>query len=123
MPGDVRERLLGDAVEDQLLLLRQRQAGLESALDPDARLIVKGCRQRREGAAQPEVLECLGAERADDAPDVLRSAPSGLAQLVEILAKLLGDPRGEGFNLEHDDGERLADFVVPLARDPLTLAL
>ena len=39
------------------------------------------------------------------------------------LAKLLGDPRGEAFDLEHDARERLADLVVQLARDPLTLAL
>ena len=123
VPGDVRDRLLGDAVEDQLLLLRQRQAGLEPAFDPDAGLVVKGCRQCREGAGQPEVLECLGSERTDDPPYVLGAAARGLAQLFEILAKLFGDPRGEAFDLEHDARERLADLVVQLARHTLTLAL
>ena len=84
---------------------------------------MKRCRQRGQGAGQPEVLKCLGAERANDAPDVLGSAARGLAQLVELLAKLVGDPRGEALDLEHDARERLADLVVQLARHPLPLAL
>ena len=47
---------------------------------------------------------------------VSRSSSSCVAQLV-------GDVGGEAFDLEHHAGERLADLVVQLARDPPPLGL
>ena len=123
MSGDVGERLLRDAVEDQLLLIRQRQARLQRAFHPDAGLVVKRRRQCRQGAGQPEVFECLGAQPSHDPADVLGAAARGLPQLVELVAQLLGDLRRQPFDLQHDAGQGLADLVVELAGDAPALTL
>ena len=87
------------------------------ACSPNAR------RERGQGALQAEVLERFGSQLPGDPADVLGAAAGGLAQLVELLAQLVRDARGEPFDLEHDTGERLADLVVELAGDPAALSL
>ena len=72
---------------------------------------------------QPEILERFGAQPACDPAHLLGAMASGLAKLVELVSELVRDLAGQSFDLEHDAGERLADLVVQLARDPLALAL
>jgi hypothetical protein len=39
------------------------------------------------------------------------------------MAVASGDDPGKPFHLEHDTGQRLADLIVKLARDPASLGL
>ena len=54
-------------------------------------------------------------------PPRRRAARSRAA--LELIAQLVGDAGGEPFDLQHHAGERLADLVVQLTRDPLALGL
>ena len=121
--GDVRQRFLRDAIDDELLILRQRQRGLEASLDLHLRLIAERGRQGGQRALQAEILERFGTQLPRDAANVLGAAAGGFAQLVELVPQVVRDPRGQPFDLQHGAGERLADLVVQLAGDPAALAL
>ena len=79
--------------------------------------------QGGEGALQPQLLQRVRAQPARDPAHLLGAVPGRLAQLVELAAQLVGDARGEPFDLQDDAGQGLADFVVQLARDPPALGL
>src|SRR5688572_25829930 len=91
--------------------------------DLDLRLLAERCGERRERALEAQILERLGPQPARDAADLLRAVTCGLAQLVELIAELVGDRGGQTLDLKHHAGQRLADLVVELARDPTPLAL
>ena len=92
-------------------------------VDADVRLLAECSGECRERALQPEVFERLGPELPGDSADVLGALAGRLAQLVELGPEVIRDPRGEAFDLEHHAGQRLADLVVELARDPASLTL
>jgi hypothetical protein len=67
---------------------------------------------------RPRSSSASGAQPARDAADLLGAVSRGFAQLVELVAQLVGDYGRESLDLEHHAGERLADFVVKLSGDP-----
>ena len=123
MAGDVGQRLLRDAVDDELDLGRHIDVLRQPAQHGDAGVALEPARQRGERAVQAELLQRVGAQPARDPPHLLGAVTRGLAQLLELVAQLLGDARGEPFDLQHHAGQRLADLVVQLARDPPALGL
>jgi hypothetical protein len=113
--GDVGQGLLRHAVHDELLLLRERNRGIQLPLDPDSRLLAERRRQRGERALQTQVLERLGAQLTSDPAHVLGVDAGRFPQLVELLAQVCRDPRGQRLDLQHHAGQRLADRRAPPA--------
>ena len=64
VPRDVGQRLLRDTVDDELLLLRERQAALQAPLHAHRRLLAERRGQRRQRALQAEILERLRPQSA-----------------------------------------------------------
>jgi hypothetical protein len=124
VPGDVRQRLLRDPVDDELLLLGERQAEcLDSPVDAQARLVADRRGQRGERALQPEVLERLRAQPACDPPHLLRAVAGGLAQLVELVPEVIGHRGRKPLDLQHHARQRPADLIMKLPGDPPPLTL
>jgi hypothetical protein len=121
--SNVRERLLGDAVHDQLLLAVQAEVRLEGALEGDACLTHERRGERREGALQPQVLQRLRAQSRRYALDVRCAGTCRLTQLLQLLAELSWSVCGHSLDLQHDRREDLTNLVVKLARNALTLSL
>ena len=124
VPGDVRQRLLRDAVDHELLLLATAAATARAAARPAccacspnevASAASALCNPRSSSASG---RSCRAMRRTSSVPlrAVSRSSSSCVPQLV-------GDPRGQPFDLQHGAGQRLADLVVQLAGDPAALAL
>jgi anti-sigma factor RsiW len=61
VPRDVRERLLGDPVDHELLLLGQWQVRVEAPDDADLSPFPDPARKRRERALESQILEGLWA--------------------------------------------------------------
>ena len=68
---DIGQRLLRDAVDDELLLGGERRGALQAPLDGDAGLVAERGGQRGERALEAELLERLGAQPASDPADLL----------------------------------------------------
>jgi hypothetical protein len=116
--GDVRECLLRDPVDDELLLGREGRSRLQLSLDGDPRLLGEGGGEGGQGTLETEVIECVGAQPTRDLADLLGPVTGGLAKLVELLAQLVGDLGRQPFDLEDQPRQRLPDLVVELPRDP-----
>ena len=122
--GDVRQRLLRDAVDDELLLLGEWQRALAGA----GRRGRCACSPNAVASADSALCSPRSSSASGRSRRAIRRTSSvpcagGLAQLVELVAQLLGDRRREALDLQHHAGERLADLVVQLARDPPALVL
>ena len=124
VPGDVRQRLLGDAIDDQLLLLRQRQRGAPGA----ARSGACACSPNDVASAASALCSPRSSSASGRSRRAIRRTSSVPWRAVSRSSsswsrELLRDRRGQALDLEHHAGQRLADLVVELARDPLPLAL
>ena len=124
MACDVRQALLRDAEDRQLLLAREcRQAGCKKWSDAKPGSVGHLRSQRDQRAAQPELVESLRAQAARDLAHVLHAGPSALLYLHDRLLKCRRRRALESLQLQHDAGKGLADLVVQLAREPSTFAL
>ena len=118
VPGDVRQRLLRDAVDDELLLLGQRQARSSCRLDSQLRLLAERGRQRASALCSPRSSSASGRSRR--AMRRTSSVPSrAVSRSSSSCSRRSSGSRRQPFDLQHHAGERLADLVVQLARDPL----
>src|SRR5581483_1239234 len=112
---DVRQALLGDAVDGQLRLLRERgQLVCEAPLDPQPALVAELARELGQRADEAELVEHLRPQLAADPPDLLERLPD---RRLGLLAPRLA------FELEQDARQHLSDLVVEAARDPRALGL
>ena len=125
MAGDVGQRLLGDAVEHELVVAAElRQAGLDVDVDVELGVLGDALAEHEQRARQPEVVERLRPQPAGDPAHLLEAAARGLLRLQDARrGHGVGHVAGDAAELQHDAGQRLADAVVELLRDPQPLAL
>jgi hypothetical protein len=121
--GNVGEGLLGNAINDEFLLLRQRKPRVEMSADVELRLLGDPSGQRAERALETEVLKRLRSQPTGDPANVLGASAGRFAQLFQLLPEVVGDRCRQALDLKHDSGEGLADLVVQLARNPASLGL
>ena len=72
---------------------------------------------------QPEIVERLGAQPARDLAHLLEALAHRLARLLDLAAHRRLRVERRPLELQDDRGQRLADLVVQLARDPRALTL
>ena len=123
VPDDVGEALLGDPVDDQLLLGGEREVAGEPSLDLEPRSLGDRRAQSQQRALEPELVERLGTEPAGDQPDLLRRLTRTLAEPDDVFAKLLGSAPRQRLATQDQPGQELADLVVQLPRDAPPLGL
>ena len=117
VPDDIREALLGDAVDDQLLLVGQREVPREPPLDLEPSALGDRRAQRQERALEPELVERLRTEPAGDQPDLLRRLTRTFAEADDVFANLLGSAPRKRLATQDQPGQELADLVVQLSRN------
>ena len=89
VPGDVRERLLGDAVDRPAHAPPRAAAQVSRRRSTrTSRLLAERRRERRQRALQPEIFERLGAQPACDSAHFFSTCAGGLPKLVQLLAEL-----------------------------------
>ena len=124
MAGDVRQRLLRDAIHDELGLGREhRQAGSDPLGHLEARPLGEPLTEHGQRALEPEVVQRLGPQFDGDAPQILEAAAHRVLHLEQALAQLVGDAALHAREREQHGGQLLADLVVQLLRDSQTLCL
>ena len=124
VPRDVRERLLRDAVDDELLLLGERGAAVSRCrrMRICACSATRSARARgRSGARGPRVPPVAAGARSCGPPRC-RGGRSRAARRA-VRAARRGSTAGQALDLQHHTRERLADLVVQFASDPLSLSL
>ena len=94
--GDVRQRLLGDAVEDELLVAAEVRQARAARGTSTVELGVLGdaLAEHAQGARQAEVVERLGPQPARDPAHLLEAPAGGLLRLHDALARALAARRG-----------------------------
>ena len=122
--GDVGERLLGDPVDHQLLVVAQRRhvaAAAELGMDPGAfGEVADLLAQRRHQAV---VVERAGAQLARQVEQLLHRLVGQQLGLAQLPAQRVPRVLGGGLQPQDDRGERLVDLVVQVLGDPLALLL
>src|SRR5690349_2545203 len=127
MPGDVRERLLRDAVERGLELGRQASGDAgdgEPRRDPVA--VAKRVELRLEGRDQPLKGENRRTEELRERAHLaerLRDQSARLGDAIACAFRARGQIALREPQVRADRGERLAELVVELARQPAALLL
>src|SRR6185437_2397118 len=101
----------------------QVELAVERALDVQAARLDDRRAECDQRAPQAELVEHLGSQAAGDRPDVLGAAAGGLADGLELDPDVLRRATRDRLAAQEEPGERLADLVVQLARDPLPLRL
>jgi hypothetical protein len=120
---DVGQRLLGDAIEDQLLLFRKRRQILgEVTLDLQLTLAFGSCGKGDQSIDQAKVVKSLGAQLARDPPDLVKGRLQLSGKRGHLSSLTLRPVRGRPLDLKDDRSQGLAGFVVQGASDPQTLA-
>ena len=114
---DVGEALLGDAVDDQLLLGGEREVAGEPSLDLEPRPLGDRRAKGQQRALEPELVERLGAESAGDQPDLFRRLTRSFAEPDDVFADFLGSAPRERLATQDQPRQELADLVVQLPRD------
>src|SRR4051795_1084224 len=117
VPDDVGQALLGDAVDDQLLLGSQREITREAPLDLEARPLGDHRAERQECALKAELVERLGPKPPRDHPYLLRRLSRTLPQPDDVVTNLLRSAPRQRLATEDQPGEELTDLVVQLSRD------
>ena len=124
MAGDVRQRLLDDAVDDELLeLAQQRPRAVGGEVRRDAPALAEQPHLRAQRGHQAVVVERRRAQLAGQAEQLLHRLVGealGLLELVGELGRRVLGGRGEA---QRDGGERLVDLVVQVAGDARALGL
>ena len=119
----VGEAFLGDAVDGEALLGRERgRLGAEPVAHAQAAALLDARGERDQGAAQPALLERSGAQAAGDLAQVLDALLGGELGLREGVLELGGDASGEAVELQADAGGDLAELVMELAGESAPLA-
>ena len=119
---DVRQRLLGHAVQDELVVRRQvGQLVGDLLAHGQAGALGEPFAQDGERALESEVVERLGSQLDRDPPYILEAAAHGALDLGDVVAQLAWDPRLDTRQSEQHRGELLPDLVVQLLRDPQAL--
>src|SRR3954469_19644400 len=121
---DVRQRLLGDAVDHELLLARERrEVAVEVRVDLEARLRAQPRAELRQRARQAELVEGLRAQPLRDAAQVVEVRSHCLRRgadlVVELGPRLLAHAR----ELQERGRQVLTDLVVQLLGDAQALGL
>jgi hypothetical protein len=124
MPDHVGEALLGDAVDDELDLgLETRERGLDLPGDSQSGALRHLVREVVHGRDEPELVERLGPQSADEAAGVLDAllgeAPGVDQRVTHVVG---GFPRG-ALDGEQQRREGLAQVVVELRHQPPALGL
>ena len=122
--GHVGQRLLGDAVDDQLLLVSELGKMLiELLADPDARPLREPLAQDGQRADQAQVVERLGPQFQGDAPHVLQAGAHRLLDVLDVAAQRVVEQAADAGEAEQHRSQLLADLVMQLQCDPQALGL
>jgi hypothetical protein len=123
--GHVRQPLLHDAVDDDLLVLVERvqRARLERELGVDARAPAELGHERAQRGGEPEVVERGRAQLAREPQQLLHRLRGDALRLGELGAQLLGRALGGRLQPQQHARERLVGLVVEVARDARALGL
>ena len=123
MAQRVRHRLLRHAIDDDLGLAVQRDAGRRYRRSTSTPVRSASTHSCRSAAARPRSSSASGPQVARDRAHLLERRPRRLARLADPLRRLPGDARLRAVELQQHRGQRLPDLVVQLARDPQPLVL
>ena len=124
MTHDVGQALLRDAVDDEFGVSGQRRKLLHDvAAEAEVRPCCHGGRQPDQCAAQPEVLERLGAQAAGDLAHLLCAGADGVLHLSHVGAVARGHVPAEVVETEDDTGEQLTHLVMQFERNAAALVL
>jgi len=122
--GDVREALLRDAVDRQLLLGAQAPGRAAVAKRrADARLLGEVAHLRVERGDQPVVVEHRRAQPARESQELLHRLRGEPLRVAQFRLERGGRRDDRRLEPQQDRRERLVDLVVEVLREPLALAL
>ena len=124
MTQGVGQALLGDSVDDELDVRRERrQLSLELSRDARAVLGVDARAERDQRVDEAEVVERLGTQLAGDPAHLVQALPDGVRHAAQGLRRQRRVAVRRPLGLDRHRGQRLPDLVVELPRDPQPLAL
>src|SRR3954454_15619855 len=109
----IRQRLLGHAVDTQLLLGRERrQPALDAAGDRHVCGRAEAVAERHEGTRETEAVERLWPQLERDPPDILEARTGKLLNLLETRLESRRGLLGEMTEAEQHGRQRLADLLM-----------
>ena len=121
---DVRQRLLRDAVDDELLVGRELgQLPAELLVHLESESLGEALAQDGERALEPEVVKRLGSQLDRDPPHVLEASANRALNLSDVVTQARRDAGLDPREPEQDRGQLLPDLVVQLLCDPQPLGL
>jgi len=112
----IGERLLGDAVQDELHLAGQRREVVAQVLfDRGAGLLVQAVDQHRQRVHEAEFVQRFRPQPSGDTARFLQASPRRLADLAELRRDAVRRSPEHLLHLQQRRRQALPDLVVQLA--------